>query len=564
MADPTLVFKAKTDELLQASNRLDQVSKSGKKASDATDKYNKTSKETEKQAKRTSNLLNQAGFQIQDFAVQIQGGTSAFVAFSQQGSQLFSVFSPMLGLTAALAGIIGGQLYSALGDATEATDLFDTALKGLDKTIEESSNGTQILTEEFEKLVKFSRAAAVSQLNSEIIKLNEAINSGRKSIRENLAALGEWNIAFLQTLDLSELMTTRGFGRFGTQLSNIADEFKITTEQAGEFTRIITELFRKEIDINEFRRSFDELFVTLDEKGQKRLLAFRDSLAEISNQTITAEEKLQLLERTVRDLDGALQDSTQSGIDFSQSLEDRLSKHFEIEAKRKENLKKENEEILNLENKFSSETDGILNKRLEQRNKTEERLEAQRINNMRGALRRGATLVNSENRKQFEIGKAAAISEAVISGYQAAVKAYASAPNPFVGAALAALSAAATGSYISQIQSTEFRGRAQGGQVRAGQSYVVGENGREVLTMGNMGGTITPNHKLAANDGAPMQVVTNVKIVGGNPEATANTSITKTDRQYIIDVVVDQMSNPSSKGRAGMARTSNIQNRGVR
>lgn len=36
-------------------------------------------------------------------------------------------------------------------------------------------------------------------------------------------------------------------------------------------------------------------------------------------------------------------------------------------------------------------------------------------------------------------------------------------------------------------------GRQEGGPVRPGRSFVVGENGPEILTMGNQGGFITPN-----------------------------------------------------------------------
>jgi hypothetical protein len=38
--------------------------------------------------------MQQAGYQIQDFIVQVQGGQSALVAFSQQGSQLAGAFGP--------------------------------------------------------------------------------------------------------------------------------------------------------------------------------------------------------------------------------------------------------------------------------------------------------------------------------------------------------------------------------------------------------------------------------------------------------------------------------------
>lgn len=52
---------------------------------------------TEAGAKGTKNwksTMQQAGYQVQDFIVQVQGGQSALVAFSQQGSQLAGAFGP--------------------------------------------------------------------------------------------------------------------------------------------------------------------------------------------------------------------------------------------------------------------------------------------------------------------------------------------------------------------------------------------------------------------------------------------------------------------------------------
>ncbi len=70
---------------------------------------------------RNRAIFQQGGYQIGDFAVQVQGGTSALTAFTQQGSQLLGVFGPwgavmgaVLAVGAPLAGVIWG-----LGDATE-------------------------------------------------------------------------------------------------------------------------------------------------------------------------------------------------------------------------------------------------------------------------------------------------------------------------------------------------------------------------------------------------------------------------------------------------------------
>ncbi|MBC7964080.1 MAG: hypothetical protein H7Y05_14195, partial [Steroidobacteraceae bacterium] len=50
---------------------------------------------------------------------------------------------------------------------------------------------------------------------------------------------------------------------------------------------------------------------------------------------------------------------------------------------------------------------------------------------------------------------------------------------------------------IAQIESTQYRGgRALGGPVESGSTYLVGERGPELLTMGGQGGTVTPNSAL--------------------------------------------------------------------
>ena len=61
-------------------------------------------------------VMGQAGFQIQDFAVQVQGGTSALTAFSQQGSQLLGVF----GTGGAIAGAVLTVAAALLGDLGQA------------------------------------------------------------------------------------------------------------------------------------------------------------------------------------------------------------------------------------------------------------------------------------------------------------------------------------------------------------------------------------------------------------------------------------------------------------
>ena len=70
--------------------------------------------------------IQQAGFQIQDFIVQLQGGTSAFVAFGQQGSQLAGAFGAggaVAGAVIALASVIGQLAWAARNAAQDLEEL---------------------------------------------------------------------------------------------------------------------------------------------------------------------------------------------------------------------------------------------------------------------------------------------------------------------------------------------------------------------------------------------------------------------------------------------------------
>ena len=56
--------------------------------------------------------------------------------------------------------------------------------------------------------------------------------------------------------------------------------------------------------------------------------------------------------------------------------------------------------------------------------------------------------------------------------------------------------------------------KAMGGPVGANKSYLVGEQGPEILRMGNQSGNITPNHKLGGMGST--SVVVNVDASGGS------------------------------------------------
>ena len=150
-------------------------------------------------------------------------------------------------------------------------------------------------------------------------------------------------------------------------------------------------------------------------------------------------------------------------------------------------------------------------------------------------------LMQGGSRKAFESYKALATAQALISTYQAAAMSIAAPPGPPFSYIYVASAILAGMAQVAKIRSMQYSGRAVGGPVVGGQSYLVGERGPEIFTPGTAGG-----------------IVKNSDIGGGG--TTVNFNITATDatsfdqllvnrRGLITQIINDAM---TEKGRRGI------------
>lgn len=200
--------------------------------------------------------------------------------------------------------------------------------------------------------------------------------------------------------------------------------------------------------------------------------------------------------------DAELQYQSEKGEIFRKELEDEIKAQEEHEEA-KRILADEQRKLRNLEREAEEQHKEEMRKKDIERTANysnallaiEDKLMKGKTEKQKAAFRIGANLLSIEKRENA--------AKILSDSYTAAMSAYKSlAGIPIIGPALGAAAAgviiAAGASYATQ----SLAGRALGGQVRAGESYVVGERGPEVLTMGS-GGRITPNEKL----GSAQQVV---------------------------------------------------------
>ena len=113
-----------------------------------------------------------------------------------------------------------------------------------------------------------------------------------------------------------------------------------------------------------------------------------------------------------------------------------------------------------------------------------------------------ASIAAAGGEDSFTTYKRMAQAQAAVSAALAITNALAAPTgNPILNGAMAFSMGALAAVQIAQIEQQQYTGaRAMGGQVSSGQSYVVGEQGREIITMGSQGGFVTPNHKMGGGE----------------------------------------------------------------
>ncbi|MFB4671799.1 tail protein (tape measure) [Enterobacter hormaechei subsp. xiangfangensis] len=178
--------------------------------------------------------MQQAGYQVQDFIVQVQGGQSALVAFAQQGSQLAGAFGPggaVVGAVIALSSVIAGVLITSLNGGKNAMDALKDAAEAMDKVITISQNGVAALSDKYANLARTNAEAATILRNQAMIEYNAAIAKIPKSINDASSSI----VGFTDKLKTSFVGGIASIDEFNKNLSTVgatADNYSAAMEQA--------------------------------------------------------------------------------------------------------------------------------------------------------------------------------------------------------------------------------------------------------------------------------------------------------------------------------------------
>jgi hypothetical protein len=145
--------------------------------------YSRELQNVQNNGRRMGNVMQNAGYQVADVAVQLEMGTSAARAFTQQGSQLLGVLGPW-GAVAGAALAIGGAVFSATQETKDQKEAVDS------------------LEETYRRLIQAEKDAATA-LNIESIQKGTKAYEARKDQIQGILGFLSRQIAFeKQLLDI--------------------------------------------------------------------------------------------------------------------------------------------------------------------------------------------------------------------------------------------------------------------------------------------------------------------------------------------------------------------------
>ncbi|ADU69426.1 phage tail length tape measure family protein [Pantoea sp. At-9b] len=275
--------------------------------------------------------MQQAGYQVQDFIVQVQGGQSALVAFSQQGSQLAGAFGPsgaIIGAIIALGSVLVGTLVKSLGNAEDKMKNLAAATNALDQVISISQGGVAALSDKYALLARTNAEAATILRNQAVLEYKQAVSelpSAMSDAAKSIVSFGDALIsgigggyASLETFS-SALKTLKidtsdyesalkqadnagsGFSATINSMTNtvgaISSKFDISQQQAFELARGLDNVATsKSPEALRDLISRLQTFTSTTPDGTKALLEFVKGLVALSSQATIAEGQLKSLQ----------------------------------------------------------------------------------------------------------------------------------------------------------------------------------------------------------------------------------------------------------------------------
>ncbi|EMJ0319327.1 hypothetical protein V7I88_004599 [Salmonella enterica] len=249
MADTaSLIARVKTEGVEEASRQLTALGRTSEQVDAAiarmTGDVGKTNKAMSDAARggfgQFRNAAQQTGYQVQDLVVQLQSGTSAFVAIGQQGSQLAGAFGPggaVLGAVIALSAAVGGVLYKSLGIAGANMDDLNKRAGDLSKSFQITKDGTLELSDSFVQAANSADGLSQNMVKLLSLQVDQNLSQTTQAIEDQRKAWEGNSVAAQTSITTFRELSASGMdvGKAISDISSLTPEYQAKLGNLNQF-----------------------------------------------------------------------------------------------------------------------------------------------------------------------------------------------------------------------------------------------------------------------------------------------------------------------------------------
>ena len=226
--------KKYNSEMTRLNNNMRNLRGAAKGSAAEFRKFEKSVYGSGKAMRQKEVAMQQAGYQLQDFIVQIQAGTNPLIAFSQQGSQLAGFFAgpwgAAIGLGIAAVGGLGTAILGASWKSKSFAEQMEELSDGLSdyETISNRIASESSLSKEFGVLAENAKS---------ILEAIREINN--ISLKEKIGEFGGLGAITKQTTSVRDPSDKSGFlGAFGLNYKDVEIFGAKQIQKAADFLQL--------------------------------------------------------------------------------------------------------------------------------------------------------------------------------------------------------------------------------------------------------------------------------------------------------------------------------------
>jgi len=240
------------EKVVKLRAETEKVKPAAKNAGDAVDRlsrkmanFGNTTNGARKNTNRFNATMQNAGYQVGDFFVQIQSGQNALVAFSQQGAQLAGLLPGLTGAIVGVGLVLGSMLARNLMAGSDLFKSFRESVEEARKSIEKFESSSASLADAVEKDLPAAAIRAFEIFEEQ--RLEDAIKNVESQLTKSLKKTEKGVEALNQDLRTTVEMLEYEISTGKAEGDEILSDLRKIKELEGAIKGIqeIEELFRK-------------------------------------------------------------------------------------------------------------------------------------------------------------------------------------------------------------------------------------------------------------------------------------------------------------------------------